>query len=214
MNTLRRTYLETASVVPEFLGSAAVEAAWDKPSALKEFAICGLGGHLALQVTRVPRLLAAGPPPPGTEVLDAVEHYVRSRWIGVGVTDDSNVSIRRESEQEAAEGQAELVRRTTEALDRLRAFLPAESPDRMVHLPGGPWSLTLDDYLTTRLVEMVVHCDDLAASLDIEPPELPPAAVDTVLVLLTRVAARRHGPFEVLRALTRAERAPDSITAI
>jgi hypothetical protein len=38
-------------------------------------------------------------------------------------------------------------------------------------------------------------------------------ATDTVLTLLTRLAARRHGPAAVLRALSRAERAPATIAA-
>ena len=37
---------------------------------------------------------------------------------------------------------------------------------------------------------------------------------DAVLALLTRLAARRHGPAAVLRALSRAERAPATIAAI
>lgn len=45
-------------------------------------------------------------------------------------------------------------------------------------------------------------------------PELPEAVLDPVFALLTRLSARKHGAPAVLRALTRAERAPSSITAI
>jgi hypothetical protein len=40
-----------------------------------------------------------------------------------------------------------------------------------------------------------------------------PAVLDPVLGLLTGLAARRHGPTAVLRALSRSERAPASISA-
>jgi hypothetical protein len=77
----------------------------------------------------------------------------------------------------------------------------------------GPWSLMLDDILTTRMMELAVHSDDLAVSVGIATPALPQSAVDTVIDLLSRLAVRRHGPTAVLRALSRAERAPATIAA-
>jgi len=78
----------------------------------------------------------------------------------------------------------------------------------------GPWSLRLDDLLITRMMELAVHADDLAVSVGIPTPELPRSAVDTVVDLLSRLAVRRHGATAVLRALSRAERAPATIAAI
>ncbi|MGH3387023.1 MAG: maleylpyruvate isomerase N-terminal domain-containing protein, partial [Nocardioidaceae bacterium] len=66
---------------------------------------------------------------------------------------------------------------------------------------------------TTRMMEIAVHSDDLAASVDVATPDLPAEVVDTVVDLLSRLAVRRHGPTAVLRALTRAERAPAGIAA-
>ncbi|MFD8006501.1 hypothetical protein [Streptomyces mirabilis] len=62
--------------------------------------------------------------------------------------------------------------------------------------------------------ELAVHMDDLAVSLGLAVQELPEEAFDLVLVLLARLAARRHGQAAVLRALTRLERAPAAINAI
>jgi hypothetical protein len=59
-----------------------------------------------------------------------------------------------------------------------------------------------------------VHSDDLAVSVGLPTPEFPPEATDTVAVLLTRLAAQRHGILPVLRALSRSERAPENIAAI
>jgi hypothetical protein len=56
--------------------------------------------------------------------------------------------------------------------------------------------------------------DDLCVSVELDTPLLPDAAFDPVLVLLARLAARRHGQAALLRALARTERAPTAINAI
>ncbi|WP_316525683.1 hypothetical protein [Kitasatospora brasiliensis] len=83
----------------------------------------------------------------------------------------------------------------------------------MSDTPRGPWSLTLDDLLATRTMELAVHGDDLAVSVGLPSPELPPETAESVIGLLARLAVRRHGQAAVLRALSRAERAPESIAA-
>jgi hypothetical protein len=113
----------------------------------------------------------------------------------------------------AAAGPEDLAQRTAEAVAQLAAILPDEDGASLYYLPWTGWALTLDGFLTTRLLEIVVHIDDLAVSLDVTPPQLPDQATDTVLTLLTRLAARHHGPAAVLRALSRAERAPATIAA-
>jgi hypothetical protein len=51
-----------------------------------------------------------------------------------------------------------------------------------------------------------VHGDD--------PPALPPECHDAAIAALCRLAARRYGPAALLRALSRRERAPDTIAAL
>lgn len=97
-------------------------------------------------------------------------------------------------------------------MGRLREAIPAQPADRVVDLPGM-WSLTLDDFLLTRLVEVVVHSDDLAVSVGAPSPELPPEYCDDVIALLARLAVRRHGPTAVIRAFSRGERAPGTVSA-
>jgi hypothetical protein len=74
--------------------------------------------------------------------------------------------------------------------------------------------LRLDDFLVTRMMEIAVHSDDLAVSTGVPTPELPAEVLEPVLALLTGLAVRRHGQPAVLRALSRAERAPDRINAL
>ncbi|SES42311.1 hypothetical protein SAMN04487818_113124 [Actinokineospora terrae] len=58
-----------------------------------------------------------------------------------------------------------------------------------------------------------MHADDLAVSVDLPTPEFPDHTNAVVIELLSTLAARRHGAVSVIRALSRAERAPSTITA-
>lgn len=205
-------YLQAAEAAVSLLADPAVAAAWPQPSALAQLSVGGLAAHLARQVIRVPEVLDAPAPP--DPLLTAIDHYQHSEWVAADLDSEANTAIRDRGEQDAAVGAEAVVANATEALARLRQRLPAEPSDRLVRAPWLSWSLTLDDFLLTRLLEIAVHCDDLAVSVGVATPPLPPAALDPVLDLLGRLAVRRHGPIAVLRALSRAERAPGSIAAI
>lgn len=194
------------------LAQPAVAEAWDRPSALAKLTVAGLAGHLARSVTRIPGVLAA--PPSTRPPIALIEHYTRSRWVGADLDDETNARIRRDGAAEAVDGAAALVAQVRDALAALRELLPAQPADRVVDLPWTSWSLSLDDFLTTRVLELVVHGDDLAVSVGLPAPALPAPVLEPVLDLLTRLAVRRHGATAVLRALSRAERAPATIAAI
>jgi uncharacterized protein (TIGR03083 family) len=211
MPATRDDFLGMARSAAELLREPAVAAGWGEPSALAEFSVGGLAGHLAYQVLAIPEILAQ--PVPAEQVVPLLEHYARVPWIDAGLDGDINVRIRRGGEQVAAAGPATLADQVDAVIADLAASL-ASAPNRPVRIPfWGPWSLLLDDMLVSRMMELAVHADDLAVSVGIATPPLPPAAVDTVVDLLARLAVRRHGPTPVLRALTRAERAPTTIAA-
>ncbi|MEV4059578.1 maleylpyruvate isomerase N-terminal domain-containing protein [Nonomuraea dietziae] len=210
MAEIRELYLTAAASAVALLRDQAVAAAWAKPSALTEFSVAGLAGHLAQQIFRVDLALDAEP---NGSVIPLREHFARSAWVTAGLEHESNVSIRRGGEDAAAEGPGSLVALAQAGLDRLTVALRAEPADRVLGLPWAQWSLTLDDFLLTRLMELVVHSDDLAASVGIPTPELPQDVIDPVVDLLARLAVHRHGPTAVIRALSRAERAPATISA-
>ena len=212
MTPLRKAYLVAAESAVRLIEDPAVVAAWTAPSALAGFTVGGLAAHLAFQVRFVPQTLAA-PPPPG-EVVTVDGHYTRAAWVGADLDAEVNVQIRRGGEASATEeGPGAVAARTGEAVEELRALLAEAPSDRLVQPPAGPWALLLDDFLVTRMMEIAVHSDDLACSVDIPTPDLPPEVLDPVLLLLSRLAVRRHGQAAVLRGLTRAERAPASIVA-
>ncbi|GAA2376091.1 hypothetical protein Cme02nite_10310 [Catellatospora methionotrophica] len=211
MSAIREAYLQAALSAAALVGDPAVAAAWAGPSALAGFTVAGLAGHLAAQVVNVPKVLRA-PAPDGPPVALA-DHYSRVRWIGADLDADVNVQIRAGGEAVAVGGPAALAEQTGQAVRELRTLLAEEPADRLVSPPAGPWAMTLDDFLVTRLMEIAVHGDDLAYSVGLPTPDQPPAVIGPVLALLSELAVRRHGQAAVLRALTRAERAPASISA-
>ncbi|MEU0569044.1 maleylpyruvate isomerase N-terminal domain-containing protein [Nonomuraea sp. NPDC005983] len=211
MGEIRKLYLVAAGSAVELLNDPAVAAAWNKPSALTEFSVAGLAGHLAFQLVRVDGVLPESDVK--QEPISLIEHYTRSPWVQAGLDHESNVGIRRVSEAAATDGAAALAARTSELLGRQRTEVPDQPADRVVHIPSSGWSLRFDDFLLTRLIELVVHSDDLAASVGIATPELPPEVVNPVVELLAQLAVHRHGATAVIRTLSRAERAPATISA-
>ena len=126
--------------------------------------------------------------------------------------DEANAGIRRGSEDLAAEG-PEAMRTLIEGLaPDVEAALAADRAGPVL-IPWQGWSLSVEDFLLTRMMEIVVHSDDLAASIGLETPEFPDDVVTPVLDLLTGLAVRRHGSTAVVRTLTRPQRAPSSVTA-
>jgi len=208
---IREAYLLAAAAAADLLDHPAVAAKWDAPSALEGFSVRGLSGHLAGQVLFVPQTLQ-GPGPEG-EPIALLDHYTRVTWIDAGVDAEVNTTIRDNGERSAHMGAPALAESVRAAIEELRPVLDNEPDDRLVSPPAGPWGLRLDDFLVTRMMEIAVHSDDLAYSVSIPTPELPPSIVDPVLALLSGLAVRRHGTPALLRALARAERAPAAINA-
>lgn len=208
---MRDDFLTAARSAADLLRDSRVSAAWSQPSALPEFSVGGLAAHLAYQVLALPDLLAA--PEPTEPVVPVLDHYARVPWVGADLADETNVRIREGGESAAAQGPTALVAQLDAVVQELAGVLPGVA-NRPVRLPfWGDWSLLLDDLLVTRMMEIAVHSDDLAVSVDLPTPALPQGVLDPVLDLLVRLSARRHGPTTVLRALSRAERAPSTITA-
>ncbi|WP_026239966.1 maleylpyruvate isomerase N-terminal domain-containing protein [Parafrankia discariae] len=211
MTSDRQLFLDVAASAAVLLRDPAVAASWETDSALAELRVGGLAAHLAWQITVVPRLLAE--PPPDERPVTLFDHYTtQAVWIGAPLDDDLNVLIRRASGEMAVAGPGALAAQAAAAIGELRDLLPAEPAGRLVSLAS--MVLSLDDFLATRILEIAVHSDDLAVSVGVPTPELPTRATDAVLALLTRLAVHRHGPTAVLRAFSRAERAPATITAI
>jgi hypothetical protein len=207
-----RAFLAAAAAVAPLLRAPELTARWNAPSALAEFATSGLAGHLARAVFNVERYLDA-PVPAGAPMLDAVAYFRAGSLPDVdGLDGVVQRSIRERGEQDAAGGPADLADRYDAARGRLVARLAALPEDRPVVM-FGRHVLPLGECLLTRLVELVVHADDLAVSLDLPTPDVGDEAADLVITTLSRISRLRHGTLPVLRALSRRERAPLTVSA-
>ncbi len=209
--TIRDDFLTTARIALGLMRSPQVAEHWEKPSALPEFGVSGLVGHIGYQALPLPAMISA---PVGDEpVVSLMEHYARAKWTELDVESEFHTRIRAGGEKLAAEGRAALCDRFEQTLAELEKTLPGQEnrPVRMPH--WGPWAVSLDEYLVSRLMEFVVHCDDLAVSVGADTPEFPRQVNETVIDLLTRMALNKHSAVDVVRAFSRKERAPQDITA-
>jgi uncharacterized protein (TIGR03083 family) len=208
---IQDSYLAVADAAAKLLADPAVADAWDRPSALAGYTVSGLAGHLAGQVNVVAKVLDG--PAPDTEPISLLDYFLQSKWIDADHDGDVHRGIRNSGAQYAAVGPRMLAAQAAEVLDRLRRDLPGQPQQRVVQFPWGPPSLRLDDLLTNRMMELVVHLDDLAVSVGVPTPDVPVPATDAVIGILATLAARKHGAMPIVRALTRNERAQASIAA-
>jgi hypothetical protein len=212
MAQIRAAYLAAARAGVELVAHPAVTAAWQEPSALARMSVGAVACHLSGQLAFVARMLDDAPATqPEIPLLD---YYSRVGWFGQGLDHPFHLRVQRGEEKAAADGPARMIEQARQWLAEVEAGLPG-TPGRPIHLPRwGDWSIALDDFVTNRLMELIVHSDDLAVSVGLPTPEFPPEATDMVAVLLTRLAIQRYGPLPVLRTMSRSERAPENIAAI
>ena len=205
-------YLAGTAVVRTAVASEAVGVAWDAPSVLEEQTVGGLAGHLARTGGwLVGDYLEGGPPPAGDPAFaDAGDYYAR---LLDSFDADDHAAIRRRGADLAAGGQQSIVAVLDERLPLLPAAFAALDEEATVAVYGG-LTMRVRDYLVSRIVEQVVHLDDLARSLGVPAWPVPPTAVDLTLAVGIDVARRRRGDAAVLRALYRAGEADGVLPAL
>ena len=206
-------YLVAARSAVTLLADDAVARAWDRPSALPEMSVGALAVHLASEVTMVRDAMVDPAIRVHERPIPLLEHYAQSVWVDAGLNHEANVAIREGAETTAATGHRQMLASVRSALDDVARMLGEDAEPDVVRMPWWGWTLSFEDFLVTRMMEITVHSDDLAVSLGVEPPTLPPMVLEPVLSLLAGVAVMRHGQAAVVRALSRAERAPASIAA-
>jgi hypothetical protein len=206
-------FLASARSVRDLIARPEVADSWERESACAGMTTGGLADHLATQLGTTVRLIAAEPSsqPP----LSLAEHYRRAAWVHSGPDEPANTEIRDSSNKQARVGSAALLDQVATDLTALPGTLAAaatRTPDAVL-VPWQGWALTTADFLLVRMMEMVVHSDDLAASVGVPTPEFPGDVVAAVLGLLTEVAVERHGQTALVRALARPQRAPAHVSA-
>ena len=194
----------------DLVGADQVVASWETESALPGMTVGGLTRHLVSQPECAVEFLRADQPGDAVAVT-LIDYFARVDWLYAGVDDIENTSIRDDFNDMARPGPGE----SLAVLKQSRAELSAaiEAADRTTYVPWQDCSLPVDDFLVCRLLEIVVHADDLATSVGLPTPSFEDEVRDPVLALLAALSARRQGQDAVLRALSRAERAQGPVSA-
>lgn len=201
---MRELFLAGADVVLAAVGSPAVADAWERPSILADQTVGSLAGHLARGAVWTVGEYLDRPLPDGTDGIhvdfeSAAEYYAS---VTDSLTDADHEAIRARGASVAEAGRDGVVAHLSTAVVELRDRLSVEPADRTLGVYGGN-VMRLDDYLVTRIVEEVVHLDDLARSLDVEPWPMPPGAEELVIACGVEIGRRRFGGRAMLRALFR-----------
>jgi uncharacterized protein (TIGR03083 family) len=177
---------------------------WEQPG-LGVWSVRSLAGHTARAILTVESYL--GQDEPGAVTIPSAEAYYND--VLEQFTDHESIEAR------GVEAGAWLgddpVAQVTEALARTRALIAAQPADRIVSIGG--MGILLDQYLRTRVVELVVHSIDLARAIGSE--HTPPAeGIATTVSLLAGTAAHKGQGVALLMALTGRAPLPEGFTTV
>jgi hypothetical protein len=190
------------------LGDSAVGAAWSEPSALARMTVGDVAGHMFLVVRRVDKHLDEEPRPsrsgrrgmafPKVDGPDDLDREVHAQ-------------VRLDGHHVAGWGWPDVRDAYDARVAKLRLRLPEDAPPEVLL---GDHAVEFGDYLASRVVELLVHMDDLAVSTGLGSRSPPADVMDVALGYLLDAARRVHGDQTVLRTFTRRERVPDGAPSI
>ena len=169
------TYFGAVEWLLDVLGRGRSGAGVARASALTRYSTGGVAAH-AVQggILRLEQLLLE-PEPTGTRRVDIPEFFGPNRMASVDDDDPLFVLLRAGAEDGAGAGPAALLEMARRSVAQLAELLPATPADRaipLVRVPDG--QVPLSEYLRTRVLEVVVHGDDVVASIDGWHPPDPP----------------------------------------
>jgi hypothetical protein len=205
VDAIRAVTLEAGRAITPLLADERVAQRWAEPSALDRLSVGGLAGHLSRALETIEGYLAE-PEPPDDQLLEADTYFAAALAMAGDLNSEMHRGVRERGEQAGSVGPAALVDEYRARLERVALLLEEEAAMRRVTVLRGAARMTLDDYLPTRLVEMVIHADDLAVSVGADLPVFEPEALSIVIDVLVGVARVTHGDVAVIRALARRER--------
>ncbi|WP_162458378.1 maleylpyruvate isomerase N-terminal domain-containing protein [Pseudactinotalea terrae] len=197
-------FVRAVEAITPLVRSPEVAARWDEESALPGMTVGGLTRHLVSQPECAVEFLAIEFPTDRVRVLSLIEYADQLDWLDAPTDAPENTSIRDDFNEMGGAGVEDSVAVLDAALAGLGPAITAAGPTTFV-----PWqgcALATDDFLVMRLLETVVHADDLAVSVGLPTPAFEPEVMEPVVELLAALALRRREPIDVVRALARAER--------
>ena len=202
-------FLDAAGYAGDVLVLPSLAAAWEHESALPRMTVGAIAGHMFLVVRRVDKHLDE-PDVVGTDATGP--DY---RWLRVDHEEDldrpEHRDVRADGAHVASWGWPAVTAAYVDRVSKLRARLAVRRP-RIVTV--GTALMDFDAYLATRIVELLVHADDLAVSVSASQSDMPADAATIAIELLVDAARSIHGDLEILRALTRSERVRPGIPSV
>jgi len=162
------------------------EADYAQPSVLPDWDVRALVGHVLYAVSGTVERLAMRGDGPATPVAEYVRRY----------RPNADAIARRAVEIAGDHSPAELLTALREEAD---PGLDGLTSGTVLQGPRGP--IRADDWLATRVVEMVVHADDLSRSVPARPPVplVRPALASATRLLAEILAAQAPGRTVELR---------------
>src|SRR5205807_334289 len=177
MSDIRGLFCGAVDATTPLLAEPALIERFDGPSALAEFSVRGLAGHLLRAMTSAEGYLdrpepAVGPGT-GTGIISAAEYYAAIMTGATAINDPAQQAIRQRGVEAAPAEPRGFPAVWAETADRLRSRLAAEARGRLA-LVIGDRGLTLYEYFGTWLVELFVLGDGRAvARMDPIPVTAP-----------------------------------------
>ena len=202
---VRALIVEAVTKSAELIAAPATAEQWDQPSALEGMTVGALCAHLVRAAGATIAYLDRTPPDrrPDGDLLTAVTYF------HAAVDSPVHEQIKDVSATESAIGHQATADKCRQLADDLETRLADEPADRLVAALGGRL-LTLDDFCRTRLIEVLLHLDDLAVSTGQTRPTTDPLGPAIIIEICIEIARNRNGDWNVLYALTRAERSSDT----
>jgi len=198
---VRAMVIEAVDTAADLMSRPSVATGWDEPSALEGMTVGGLAAHLVRAAGATLAYLDRTPcdAKPNGDLLTPITYF------HAAVDSPIHEQIKDVSANESAIGHEATAAKCRDLAEQLRQRLAGEPPDRLIGALGGRM-LTLDDFCRTRLIEVLLHLDDLAVSVGESRPETDPKGVAIVVDIIEGIARHLHGDWQVLYALARSER--------
>ena len=186
---VRETFAEAARTFADLVPRIP-EDRWDGPG-LGEWDLRSLVGHTSRSLITVETYLRQ---PADTEEVPTPAAY----YVAIADLDNAAVAERgRQAGQALGDDPVEFVNALARRV--LAEVEAARNP--LIHTAAG--GMRLENYLSTRTFELVVHSLDIAAALpDIEPPEFSDQLLSEVARVAATAAVLRGGGVELMLALT------------
>lgn len=185
---------------------------WSQPSAVARYTVGGVAAHAVHGVLWLEQVLK-DVEPVGLIRVEVPDYMGLNRVEGED-DDPFGASLRSAAEAFAQTGAHIVAAALTVSRDELATLLSGATASRAVPVIRVPGAYApLSEYLPTRILEAIVHGDDLASSVvGLQVPDPPSAAIAVCLGVCMELARARIGDLATLRAFTRVERAiPDAI---